>query len=257
MTAEGIVLVTGGSRGIGAATATLLAEQGRRVVIIDIAPEPLAGTQHDPVAGAVRCRQRKRRRQRHRRYRGRARPDHRPRQCRRRVRQDASDRAGADGSMGPRGQYRPARHVSGRPQRRRADGRAPARRHRQCRLRRRHDLRSDPRLYRRESRRHPDHADARRRMGPRRRARQCGLAGLHPHRRAGSRHRLRRAEQATARKPDGDEPAGRADRSRAGDRVAAVADEQRRHRHQPAGRCRLYRGTTWAAYGGLREAPSA
>ena len=28
MTAEGIVLVTGGSRGIGAATATLLAEQG-------------------------------------------------------------------------------------------------------------------------------------------------------------------------------------------------------------------------------------
>src|SRR5437762_4532202 len=45
MTADGIVLVTGGSRGIGAASATLLAEQGQKIVIVDIAPEPLAGTQ--------------------------------------------------------------------------------------------------------------------------------------------------------------------------------------------------------------------
>lgn len=44
MNANGVTLVTGGSRGIGAATAALLAEQGKTVVIVDITPEPLEGT---------------------------------------------------------------------------------------------------------------------------------------------------------------------------------------------------------------------
>lgn len=44
MGTDGITVVTGGSRGIGAATAALLAEQGRTVVVVDIAPESLAGT---------------------------------------------------------------------------------------------------------------------------------------------------------------------------------------------------------------------
>jgi len=44
MSADGIILITGGSRGIGAATATVLGEQGKTVVVVDIAPEPLTGT---------------------------------------------------------------------------------------------------------------------------------------------------------------------------------------------------------------------
>jgi NAD(P)-dependent dehydrogenase (short-subunit alcohol dehydrogenase family) len=41
---DDVVLVTGGSRGIGAATAALLDQQGRRVVIVDLAPVPVLGT---------------------------------------------------------------------------------------------------------------------------------------------------------------------------------------------------------------------
>src|SRR3954451_1781928 len=44
MKTEGIVLVTGGSRGIGAATAGLLAGQGQRGGVVAIAPEPLPAT---------------------------------------------------------------------------------------------------------------------------------------------------------------------------------------------------------------------
>jgi NAD(P)-dependent dehydrogenase (short-subunit alcohol dehydrogenase family) len=39
MIKDGIILVTGGSRGIGAATAIMLAERGHRVVVTDIKPE--------------------------------------------------------------------------------------------------------------------------------------------------------------------------------------------------------------------------
>jgi AcrR family transcriptional regulator len=73
------------------------------------------GNANDPVAGIIRRRERKRRRQRHRRHRESVRPNHGAGQRRRRLRQDAPNRARANGSMGPRGQYRSARHVSGRP----------------------------------------------------------------------------------------------------------------------------------------------
>ena len=43
MAQAGTILVTGGSRGIGAATAALLAAAGHRVVIVDIAPRPIDG----------------------------------------------------------------------------------------------------------------------------------------------------------------------------------------------------------------------
>ena len=53
-----VALVTGANHGIGAATATLLAKQVQKVVIVDIAPEPLAGSVQVTlklVPGAIDC----------------------------------------------------------------------------------------------------------------------------------------------------------------------------------------------------------
>jgi NAD(P)-dependent dehydrogenase (short-subunit alcohol dehydrogenase family) len=55
MASDGIILVTGGSRGIGAATAELLAQNGNRVVICDVAPEALDNSKITLWPEAVRC----------------------------------------------------------------------------------------------------------------------------------------------------------------------------------------------------------
>src|SRR6476620_6333274 len=198
MTAEGIVLDTGGSRGIGAATATLLAGQGQRVVITDIAPEPLAGTQailwpapfdvanesavvsgiadieaaHGPITGLVNAA-------------GVFGKMHRIE----RVRMDQWDR---EVNIDLRGTFLVARSVGVRMAERRhgaiVNVASVA------------GMTSGPiHAYTAgASRRHPDHPDARRRMGPQRRPRQRGLPRLHAHRDAGSRYCFRRAGQKIA-----------------------------------------------------------
>jgi hypothetical protein len=101
-------------------------------------------TAHGPIAGLVQCR---------------------------RVRQDARGRACPHGELGSRDQDRLARHISSCAERRRADGQAAPRHHRQCRFRGRHDVWTYSRLYRRQ-RPAP--------FGSRRRSRRNGAASACP-----------------------------------------------------------------------------
>src|SRR6185437_3148826 len=164
----------------------------------------------------------------------------RPGPRRRRLWQDAQRRAHPHGKLGSRGQYRSARHLSGRPRRRCADGRTRARINRQYRLRRRHDLRSDPRLHRGQGRRYSTDPDACRRMGPIGCSRQCGLSRFYPNGGVTGRYRFRRDERRTYVAQCRDGPARRPDRSGAGHRVAAWTGEQRGDRDQSSGGCRLF-----------------
>ena len=242
MAAEGIVLVTGGSRGIGAATATLLAEQGQRVVIVDISrnrwrePKRSCGpplstspakapscsgiadieAAHGPITGLVNAAG----------VFGKMHPIER-------VRMEQWDR---EVNIDLRGTFLVARSVGVKMAERRHGAIV--------------NVASVAGMTS-----GPIHAYTAAKAGviqiTQTLAAEWGRTGVRVNAVSPGFTRTVALEAGIAsgalnkrllEQPDRDEPAGRADRGRASDRVAAVADEQRRDRHQSAGRRRFYRG---------------